>query len=138
MAGVAGNEFKQRCLEAGLNKAAQDQDQYMILFTNDYTPTADDELADYTEATFSGYAQVPLTGSSWAVTAAEPAVASYAEQEFISDDDQTPETIYGYAVFLATDDLYVTAERLPTPQVVQNDTDLVAVIPRIRLHQKAP
>ena len=136
MAGLAGNAFKRMCLEAGLNKEAQDQDQYMILFKNDYTPAADDILADYTEAKFSGYAQASITGASWSVTTAEPAVASYAEQEFISDDDQTPETIYGYAIFLAMDDTFVGAERFSSPQVIQNDLDQIAVTPRIRLYQK--
>ena len=32
MAGVAGNDFKQACLLAGLNHTDQTQDQYMILF----------------------------------------------------------------------------------------------------------
>jgi hypothetical protein len=136
MAGIAGNDFKRLCLEAGLNKAAQDQDQYMILFKNDYTPAADDVFADYTPATFSGYAPKSLTGSSWAVTTAEPAVASYAEQEFISDDDQTPETIYGYAIFLDTDDTFVGGERFSSPQVIQNNLDQIAVTPRLRLYQK--
>jgi hypothetical protein len=135
MAGVAGNAFKQKCLLAGLNHTAQDQDQYMILFTNDHTPAVDDVLADYTEATFSGYTQKVLTGSSWGVTSADPSVASYAQQEFVSDDDQTPETQYGYAVFLA-DDTFVGAERFASPQVIQNDLDQIAVTPRIRLYQK--
>jgi len=134
MAGVAATVFKQKCLLAGLNHTDQTQDQYMILFKNDYTPLVDDVLADYTEATFSGYTQVVLTGTSWGVTSAEPSVASYAQQEFISDDDQTPETIYGYAIFLA-DDTFVGGERFASPQVIQNDLDQIAVTPRIRLYQ---
>lgn len=136
MAGTAGNAFKQAALKAALNHTAQDQDQYMILFKNDYTPADDDVLGDYTEATFSGYAQAALTGSSWAVTAADPSVASYVEQEFTSDMDQTPETIYGYAIFLDTDDTFVCGERFSSPQVIQNNTDQIAVTPRIRLYQK--
>lgn len=136
MAGVVGNTFKQLCLQAGLNKAVQDQDQTLILFKNDYTPAADDVLADYTEATFSGYAAMPLVGANWTVVAAEPGVASYAEQEFISDADQTPETVYGYAVFLDTDFTFVGGERFSSPQVIQNDNDQIAITPRLRLYQK--
>lgn len=136
MAGVSGTTFKQMALLAALNKTAQASDQYMILFSNDHTPAEDDELADYTPATFSGYSPATLDGDNWAVTAAEPSVASYAEQEFTSDADQTPETIYGYAIFLVGDDTFVGAERFPSPVPVQNDTDLVAVTPRLRLYQK--
>lgn len=137
MAGVAGNAFKATCLEAGLNKAAQAEDQYLILFKNNYTPLEDDVLADYTEATFTGYAQVALTGAGWTVAPGAPAVATQTEKTFASTADQTAQLIYGYAIFLDTSDEFVGGERFPTPQTVQNNGDEIKITPRLRLYTKA-
>lgn len=137
MAGVAGNAFRQAALKAALNHTAQGANQYMILFKNNYTPLEDDVLADYTKADFTGYADINLTGSSWSVTSAAPAVASYAEQTFLSSADQAAQTIYGYAIFITGTNVFVGAERFAAAQVIQNNLDEIKVTPRLRLYTKA-
>jgi hypothetical protein len=70
------------------------------------------------------------------VTSAAPSVATYAQQTFASDADQTPETIYGYAIFLA-DDTFVGGEKFGASQTVQNNGDQIKITPRLRLYTKA-
>lgn len=135
MAGVAGNAFKQKCLQAGLNDTAQSLDQYIILFKNNYTPVETSVLGDFTEATFTGYAQEVLTGTDWTVTSAAPAVATQPQVTFASTADQTPELIYGYAVFLS-DDTFVCGEKFSSAQTIENNGDEIRVTPRLRLYTK--
>jgi hypothetical protein len=107
------------------------QNLVLRLFQNDKTPADDDETADYTEANFSGYTSVTLTGASWTVTPGDPSFAVYAEQDFTSDDDQSPQTVYGYYLTRATGGELVWVERLPNPQIIQNNGDRISITPRI-------
>lgn len=136
MAGVAGNIFKGYMLAAGLGKTAQALDAYILLFTNAYDPLEDDVLGDYTEATFSGYAQIVLPKTDWTVTPGAPAIAVQPEVIFASDADQAPEDIEGYAIFLS-DDTFVCGERFTSPQTVESDGDEIRVTPRVRNYTKA-
>lgn len=96
-------------LEAIVNKTAA-QDLVLKLFQNDYTPVKGDTAANYTVATFSGYADITLTGASWNAAAAA-AIANSIERVFTHNGGATPNTIYGYFVVQVTSGTVLYAER---------------------------
>ena len=68
------------------------------LFKNDITPASSMTLADYTEATFTGYVSVTLTSADWAFGTdgfLATATASTGLVEFTASAT-TDETVYGY------------------------------------------
>lgn len=119
-----------------------DPDMELKLFTNDVIDglTAEQVEAldetDFTEATFSGYAAVPIAGenqgvsSDWTITPEDPTEAVAPQQTFESDADQTPETVYGYYVVRDYDGGLEWFEYLTSPQVVENNNDTIKVTPR--------
>ncbi len=69
-------------------------DYIMILYTARATPTA--VLSDLTECTAAGYAAVTMTGTSWSVTSASPAVATAPQVSFTLTG--TGSDLLGYAI----------------------------------------
>lgn len=107
------------------------EDLVVGLFKNNVTPTDTTVIGDLTDADFSGYAEVTPGAGAWTVTPGDPTVAVCSEQDFTSDADQTLQTIYGYFIKRATSGELVWAERLPSPQDIQNNGDRVSITPRI-------
>ncbi|MFN4259769.1 MAG: hypothetical protein ACK4RK_10760 [Gemmataceae bacterium] len=87
-------------------------DLTLRLYQNDHTPSDDDTVADYAEADFSGYDAIPLLEANWSVatTEAGKAMTSYEEQTFEHDGGAVSNSIYGYYVVNAADEL-LWAER---------------------------
>jgi hypothetical protein len=92
------------------------------LYTNNYTPVPGSHVADFTEATFTGYAAVTLNNSLWG----SPTIVSDRGQTiydsgtpvpFVSSGG-SPQTIYGY--FLENTDAGVVwfAEKFATARTV--------------------
>lgn len=100
----------------------------LALYKNDYTPVAGSQLANFTVATFTGYAAKTLTGGSWTTTQGAPTTATYAQQTFTSSADQTAQQIYGYLVHNGSQVLF--AERFSDgPYVVQYNGDRILITP---------
>lgn len=93
---VQPNEGAQEALARMLNKSATG-DVVLRLFKNNYTPVKGATVASFTEADFTGYAAKTLTGASWSITSANPAVASYAKQTFTCSGGAA-QSVYGYYV----------------------------------------
>ena len=66
------------------------------LFSNNFSPSGTSVLGDFTEATFTGYAAITLTGGAWVTTAGGPATAVFAQQAF--SIGTSAQTIYGYYI----------------------------------------
>ena len=116
-------------LEALVNKTSP-QDLVLKLFQNDVTPSDTDTAATYTEATFSGYAALTLTGATWG--AASGGSIAYPMQTFTSDAAQTLQNIYGYYMVQATSGKLVLAERFTNgPYAVTNQGDKIDLTPTI-------
>lgn len=67
------------------------------LFVNNYTPTRADTAANYTEATWSGYAAVALT--SWTIAGYDAngnAEFDAPQKTFTASSGSPSQTIYGY------------------------------------------
>jgi hypothetical protein len=133
MALLCPNAAEEVILSNFLNKVAP-QDLVLKLYKNDKTPADGDDEGDYTEATFSGYADADLTGANWTITPGAPSEAVYPQQTFTSDANQTTENIYGYFVVQTTSGKIMWAERFPNgPYPISNAGDAIKVTPKIQL-----
>lgn len=122
------NASKKTCVEMILKA----QNLTLHLYTNNKVPAVGDVAADYTEATGSGYAPKTLTAGSWAVTAANPAVGTYATQTFTFTAALSPGNVYGYFVKRTSDSLLMWSERFTTPAgpyAVTSSADTIDVNP---------
>lgn len=129
MAGLVPVNGDGLALKNWLNKTAP-QDQRLKLFINDITPNKATVAADFSEASFTGYAFKALSGASWTVTErTSDAIATYAAQTFTRTASGAPQTAYGYYVVQATSGIVMFAERFPNPQVVQFNGDFITVLP---------
>lgn len=92
----------------------------MHLYQNDYTPTTTDTLANYTEATYDGYAaQVMVWASATIPTPGSGALTTWIPLLWTPTGSITPNDIYGYYVTDAAGTL-MWAERAPSPPVALN------------------
>lgn len=89
--------------------------------------------ASFTEATFTGYGSVALTGGSWTTTAGNPATGTYAAQNFTSSASQTAQTLYGYYVTRTSDGALMWFEDFPAPLVIEFIGEYIRITPRITL-----
>jgi hypothetical protein len=119
-------------LEYLVNKNGQTEDLVYRLYSNNITPSETDVVGAFTEAAGGGYAAKPLTGANWVIVSGNPAVASYARQDWVfSGPLTTNPNIYGYYVTrLSTGDL-VYAEKAAAVATPTNSGDEYRVVPRI-------
>lgn len=116
-------------LEMITNKTAP-QNLVLRLYQSNTTPAEADTAATYTEATFTGYAAITLTGASWG--AASAGSISYAQQTFTSSATQTTQNIYGYYLTQVTSGTLVYAERFSdAPNAITNNGDNIKITPTI-------
>ncbi len=104
------------------------------LFKNNWTPADGDTEAAATEADFTGYAHIDLTGADWTVTPDAPTALVTAEQLFQSTADQTAQTIYGYYLTQVSSGKLICAWRYDDgPYNVQTNGDKIYVTPTINI-----
>jgi membrane peptidoglycan carboxypeptidase len=128
MAFLTPNVGEQIVLEALVNKTAP-QNLVLRLFQNNITPGETDTAGTYTEATFTGYTSITLTGATW--TYANPTV-SYPEQTFTSTAGSQSQPIYGYYLTQLASGILVLAERFSgAPVTIINNGDTIKVTPTI-------
>lgn len=115
-----------------VNKVATPENLVLCLYKSNTTPGETDVLGTYTEADFTGYSRITLTGASWTVTGGAPSSAAYAEQTFTSTAGSQNQDVYGYYLKrLGSNDL-VYAERFSDgPYHIANNGDAVKVAPTI-------
>jgi hypothetical protein len=116
-------------LEAFVNKTAP-QNQTLKLFQNNITPSDTDTAGTYTEATFTGYAGISLTGAGW--NAAAAGTITYSAQQTFTSSGTVNNSIYGYYVVQSTSGILMWSERdASAPFVVANVGDAVKLTPSI-------
>lgn len=129
MALVFPDQGENLVLEMLVNKTAP-QNLVLRLFKSNTTPGESDTEATYTEATFTGYSAITLTGASWG--AASGGSIAYAQQTFTSSANQTTENIYGYYYTQGTSGKAVSAERFADgPYAITNNGDNIKITPTI-------
>lgn len=128
MALLFPNSGENLVLEMIVNKTAA-QNLVLKLFSSNTTPSETDTAGTYTEATFSGYAAITLTGASWG--AASTTIA-YAQQTFTHNGGGVSNSIYGYFVVQVTSGTLLYAERdASAPFTLTNNGDNVKITPTI-------
>jgi len=83
----------------------------ICLFKNNYTPVDSSVLADFTAATFSGYAPVTFTGLGTPATVSGRAVSTNSVAATWTKSGATGNDIYGYYVTDAAGTSLLWAER---------------------------
>ena len=119
-------------LQYFVNKAAP-QNLVLKLYKNNVTPAETDTAASYTEATWTGYSAITLTGASWgAPSEGAPSSIAYAQQTFTSSANQTLENSYGYFMVRASSGRIALAERFSDgPYGIANNGDTIKITPQI-------
>lgn len=104
------------------------------LFKSNTTPGETDTAGSYTEADFTGYAAITLTGASWTVTEGAPSNAAYAQQTFTSSAGSQSQNVYGYYLTRASSGRIAYAERFSDgPYTIVNNGDQIKVTPTVTL-----
>lgn len=113
------------------------------LFTNDVTagltPSEIQDLdeGDFTEATFTGYAPVPLGSAGWTITAGNPTTGVHGQQSFTASVDQAPQMVRGYYVVDDTTGSLRWFEPFPAgPVVVEFEDDEIQITPTLTLDDR--
>ena len=128
MALLLPNQGEGIALEALVNKTAP-QNLVLRLYKSNTTPGETDTEATYTEADFTGYSAVTLTGGSWTTGTG---TVSYAQQTFTSSAGSQNQNVYGYYLTQVTSGKLVWAERFSDgPYNVVNNGDEIKVTPTI-------
>lgn len=128
---VIPNNGEGDALEYFVNRAAP-QNLVLRLFQNNITPAETDVAATYTEATFTGYAAITLTGASWgAPTEGAPSSIAFAQQTFTSTAVQS-QSIYGWYMTRVTSGRIAAAERdASAPFTIAQNGDEIKITPTI-------
>jgi len=94
----------------------------MHLYKNNLVPSSGTVLGDFTEADYTGYAPLTITGWSAPVMSGVNAITSPGPQDFVAGVICTPNDIYGYYVTDPTDTFLIFAERDGVAPVAMNVT----------------
>ncbi|MCC6530923.1 MAG: hypothetical protein IT531_00100 [Burkholderiales bacterium] len=129
MALVVVDQAENIILEAIVNKTAP-QALDLKLYKNNVTPAETDTEATYTEADFTGYADIALAGGDWAA-ASGGSIATAAQKVFTASG--TPSgSVYGYYLTQQTSGKLMWAERDgAAPFTIAAAGDTVKVTPTI-------
>jgi len=118
-----------------------DVDMTMRLFQNDVdaglTEAQKDArvAANFTEATFTGYAAVSMT-TAWTTTAGDPSGATRPANVYTSSANQAAQTIRGYYVTRNSDGMLQWYEYFPGPFIVSLLNDAITVTPVLNLDDR--
>lgn len=116
-------------LEMIVNKTAP-QNLVLRLYQNNITPSDSDTAGTYTEATFTGYAGITLTGATW--NAAAAGTIAYSAQQTFTCSGASSNNIYGYYVTQSASGVLLYSERdASAPFAITNSGDAVKITPTI-------
>jgi hypothetical protein len=109
----------------------------VMLYTNNFSPSASTVIADLTEATFTGYARSAVVTWANAVLSNEtslPALLGDAKTFTVTAQTTPPETVFGYALVatISAVDYLLGVKPAPTPISPVAGTEIV-VQPRFGL-----
>jgi hypothetical protein len=141
MAFVTSNTGEKLLLDAAVGKVAA-ANLKLKLFKNDVTPGHESTTATFTEANFTGYAEITLTTTSWnagvagtgtGTALANKASIDYAQQTFTMGVPGTTNTIYGYYITDTAGTTLLGAERFAASQSMALSGDSIKITPKLTL-----
>ena len=135
MALLVPNQAEERMIQMIVNATTnQNLNQVLRLYKNNLTPASTDVLADYTEATFTGYSSVTLTSGSWTITPGAPTSAAQTSATTFACTATTSELIYGYYLAQASATVMQWAERFSDgPYTIANNGDKIILTVQLTL-----
>lgn len=135
MALLVSNTAEGRMIRMIVNATtAQNENLSMRLFKSNTTPTSTMTLADYTEATFTGYSAVTATSGSWTINEGAPTSATQASATTFTCTAATSEAIYGYYLSQITSSQLMWSERFSDgPYTLTNNGDKIILTPQLTL-----
>lgn len=115
-----------------LSAKVDSESYYLRLFSNDVTPSKDDTISTYTEASSTGgYAQKTLAAGSWTVAMVDDIpTATYAKQVFSYTG--AGDTVYGYYLVRVSDGMLVGAEEFSNPMIPTASGNHIDITPRLQ------
>ena len=122
-------------LDKMLKKAlSTDENYYLKLYQNNYTPDGTTVYQSLTEATFTSYVPVTLTRALWNASVIVGGVAqtSYGSAPISWTCGSAGNTIYGYYVVGATSGVVLWAELFATARQLSN-ADVLNLTPQFTL-----
>lgn len=137
MAARLVNQGEILALELLANKETSLENLVLRLFKNDVDSglsVAQKEAlteADFTQADFTGYAAVTLTGATWTSTPGDPGEIAYPEQVFASTAAQAAQQIFGWYLTRVTGGELVMYEYFNSPITIENDGDQIRITPKL-------
>jgi len=90
-------------------------------------------VADFTEASFSGYTAQGFTPGSWSTMGTNPTMATYPQVTFTRSVTGVAETVYGFYVTRNSDGELVWFEQSPSPIVISTAGDSILITPALTL-----
>lgn len=118
-----------KILEMIVNKTAP-ENLVLKLFSSNTTPADSDTAGTYTEATFTGYSAITLTGATW--SAASGGSIAYSAQQTFTASGTPSGNVYGYYIIQTTSGVLIWSERdANAPFVIANAGDTVKITPTI-------
>lgn len=107
---------------------------YLVLYSNNFTPTQASVIADFTEATFTGYSAVELNRATWQAPAlvGNKSQIQYGTTPITWTATAGFQTIYGYVIFEGVSNKLLIAEKFATA-VDLNLYPVIGVLPRVTL-----
>ena len=116
-----------------LNYLLTQNNQYIRLYVNDYTPDNTSVTASFTEMSTHSYAQKELVTADWTITNTASGSTAQNLTQTWTFTEAAQVIVYGYyLVDTITGDL-VYAERFPSSQVIVNEDDQIVITPKITI-----
>lgn len=94
--GLVPNTGEGQIVRLLTNSSTGQENPRLRLYKNNVTPSSTMTIADYTEATFTGYSSVTLSSASWTVVEGDPTYAEYTSGVPFTCSGTTSELIYGF------------------------------------------
>ena len=141
MAFTTSNSGEKLLLDAAVGKVAA-ANLKLKLFKNDVTPSHESTTATFTEANFTGYAEITLTTTSWnagvagtgtGTALANKASIDYVQQTFTMGVPGTTNVIYGYYITDTAGTTLLGAERFAASQSMALSGDSIKITPKLTL-----
>lgn len=114
-----------------LNYLLKQNNQYIRLYTNDYTPDNSSVAASFTEMNTHGYVQKELLVTDWTITNTTSGSTAQNLSQTWTFTEAPQVSVYGYYLIDTISGDLVYAERFPSTQIIVNEDDQIVVTPRL-------
>jgi hypothetical protein len=101
------------------------------LYINNYTPVQTSVNADFTEATFPGYAQEAIDPSLWTsptIISNRASMTANSGDPYEFTNSGSSQTIYGYFIYDTTSSLIIGAEKFATSRTINTGDTLEVTV----------